>query len=152
MHAPKNGMFYVLDAKTGKFAVRRILFVPAVNWLLGLRQGPGRPILNPDANYGKTGKGWYLLGFQSHVWNPMSYQPGHGTDVHPDQLPQLRLCRRGGREDGQSDALHQHHQEAPRVPMPKMVDGPGSYLQAWDPVKKKTAWIQPEGYGPRPAP
>ena len=81
MHAPKNGIFYVLDAKTGKFISGKN-FVPTVNWMTGF-DANGRPILNPEANYAKTNKGFYLIGFQSHVWNPMSFSPHTGLVYLP---------------------------------------------------------------------
>ena len=81
MHAPKNGIFYVLDAKTGKFISGKP-FVPSVNWMSGM-DADGRPILNPEANYAKTGKGFNLVGFQSHVWNPMSFNPTTGLMYVP---------------------------------------------------------------------
>ena len=81
LHAPKNGIFYVLDAQTGKFISGKN-FVPTVNWMSGF-DANGRPILNPEANYAKTGKGFYLVGFQSHVWNPMSFSPQTGLVYLP---------------------------------------------------------------------
>ncbi len=47
MHAPKNGIFYVLDAHTGKF-ISGTPFVPKVNWMNGF-DANGRPLLNPEA-------------------------------------------------------------------------------------------------------
>jgi quinohemoprotein ethanol dehydrogenase len=143
MHAPKNGIFYVLDAKTGKFLSGHP-FVPAVNWMLGFEKD-GTPIPNPDANYGKTGKGWYLLGFQSHVWNPMSYNPDTGYVYIPTSNRTFGYVAEAGAKMG-NQMLSINITKKPQVPMPK-IDGPASYLTAWDPVKQKVAWTQPEGTG-----
>ncbi len=142
MHAPKNGVFYVLDARTGK-ALSADLFIPSANWLTGFDSN-FRPILNPDANYGKTGKGWYLVGFQSHVWNPMSFNPGTGYVYIPTNYGSFGYVAEAGAKMG-NQMLSIDITKRPQMPQPKMVDGPRSYLQAWDPVKRKTAWIQPEG-------
>ena len=54
MHAPKNGFFYVLDARTGKF-ISGTAFA-TVNWASGLDPVSGRPQVNPEAKYDITGK------------------------------------------------------------------------------------------------
>ena len=52
MQAPKNGYFYVLDRKTGKFISGAPL--QKITWAKGLDPKTGRPIINPDAHYGTT--------------------------------------------------------------------------------------------------
>ena len=73
MHAPKNGFFYTLDAKTGKFISGKP-FVKGINWASGLDPVTGVPTINPEAQYEKTGKPF--LGFPgaigAHSWTPMS--------------------------------------------------------------------------------
>ena len=54
MHAPKNGFFYVLDARTGKF-ISGTAFA-TVNWASGLDPVSGRPKVNPEAKYEITGE------------------------------------------------------------------------------------------------
>ena len=142
MHAPKNGVFYVLDAKTGK-ALSADLFIPSANWLTGFDQNL-RPILNPDANYGKTGKGWQLIGFQSHVWNPMSFSPKTGLMYIPTNYGTFGYVAKAGAKMG-NQMLSIDITARPEGPPQKMLDGPRSYLEAWDPVKRKVAWTQPEG-------
>jgi quinohemoprotein ethanol dehydrogenase len=142
MHAPKNGVFYVLDAKSGK-VLSADLFIPSANWLTGFDKDL-RPILNPEANYGKTGKGWYLVGFQSHVWNPMSFNPDTGLMYIPTNYGSYGYVAEAGAKMG-NQMLSINITKRPEGPPPKMVDGPRSYLLAWDPVKKKAAWIQPQG-------
>lgn len=143
MHAPKNGIFYVLDAKSGKVLSAKP-FVPSVNWMTGFDENY-RPILNPAANYGKTGKGWYLVGFQSHVWYPMSFNPETGLVYLPTNYASFGYVAEAGAKMG-NQLLSINIAKCPQVPAPKL-EGAGSYLLAWDPVKQKAAWTQREGTG-----
>ena len=141
MHAPKNGIFYVLDAKTGKFISGKP-FVPSVNWMSGM-DADGRPILNPEANYAKTGKGFNLVGFQSHVWNPMSFNPTTGLMYVPTNYGTYPYVAELGAKMG-NQMLGINIRKRPEAPAPKL-EGPRSYLLAWDPVNQKEAWKQLEG-------
>ncbi len=143
MHAPKNGVFYVLDAQTGK-VVSAKLFIPTANWLTGF-DGDFRPILNPEANYGKTDKGFYLVGFQSHVWYPMSFNPGTGLVYLPANYGSFGYVAEAGAKMG-NQLLSINITRRPQDPPPKL-DGAGNYLVAWDPVSQKAAWTQREGNG-----
>ena len=141
MHAPKNGIFYVLDAKSGKFISGKN-FVPSVNWMSGF-DANGRPILNPEANYAKTGKGFNLVGFQSHVWNPMSFNPDTGLVYVPTNYGTYPYVAELGAKMG-NQLLGINIRKRPEAPAPKL-EGPRSYLLAWDPVNQKEAWKQVEG-------
>ena len=143
MHAPKNGVFYVLDAKTGEVLSAK-LFVPTANWLTGFDEH-FRPILNPEANYGKTDKGFYLVGFQSHVWYPMSFNPGTGLVYLPTNYGSFGYVAEAGAKMG-NQLLSINIAKRPQGTPPK-VAGAGNYLVAWDPVKQKAAWEQREGNG-----
>jgi alcohol dehydrogenase (cytochrome c)/quinohemoprotein ethanol dehydrogenase len=83
MHAPKNGFFYVLDAKTGKF-ISGTAFAK-VNWASGLDPLSGRPNVNPEAKYDETGKAFtgYPGPYGAHTWHPMSYSPKTGLVYIP---------------------------------------------------------------------
>jgi alcohol dehydrogenase (cytochrome c)/quinohemoprotein ethanol dehydrogenase len=141
MHAPKNGIFYVLDAHTGKF-ISGTPFVPKVNWMTGF-DADGRPMLNPQANYAKTGKGFYLVGFQSHVWNPMSFNPQTGLVYLPTNYGSYPYVSELGAKMG-NQLLGINIRKRPEGTAP-VLEGPRSYLVAWDPVKRKEAWRQTEG-------
>lgn len=143
MHAPKNGVFYVLDAKSGK-VVSANLFVPTANWLTGFDKD-FRPILNPQADYGKTKEGFYLVGFQSHVWYPMSFNPGTGLVYVPTNYGSFGYVAEAGAKMG-NQLLSINIAKRPNGEPPK-VEGAGNYLVAWDPVKQKAAWEQREGNG-----
>jgi PQQ-dependent dehydrogenase (methanol/ethanol family) len=145
MHAPKNGIFYLLDAKTGKVLAAKP-FVPSVNWMTGFdKKDNYRPILNPAADYGKTGKGWWLVGFQSHVWYPMSFNPKTGLMYIPTNYAEFGYVAQAGAKMG-NQLLSINIAKCPEMPEPKLKDG-GSYLLAWDPVHMRPAWIQRKGTG-----
>lgn len=80
MTVPKNGFFYVLDAKTGKLLSAKPLVKLA--WASAYNLETGRPIETPISVGG--GKQWTV-----HNWWPMSYNPGTGlvyvpaSDRHP---------------------------------------------------------------------
>jgi alcohol dehydrogenase (cytochrome c)/quinohemoprotein ethanol dehydrogenase len=84
MHAPKNGFFYVLDAKTGKFISGKP-FVQGINWASGLDPVTGAPKINPEARYEVTGKPF--VGFPgaigAHSWTPMSMSAKTGLVYIP---------------------------------------------------------------------
>lgn len=91
MHAPKNGFFYVLDAKTGEFISGKP-FVEGINWAKGLDPKTGKPDVNPESKYELTGKPW--LGFPgavgAHSWTPMSFSPKTGLVYIPtNNAPQV---------------------------------------------------------------
>ncbi|QDH16523.1 PQQ-dependent dehydrogenase, methanol/ethanol family [Swingsia samuiensis] len=75
VHAPKNGFFYVLDAKTGEFISGKNYTY--VNWAKGLDPKTGRPIYNPNALWTETGKPWYGIpgDLGGHNFAAMSYDP-----------------------------------------------------------------------------
>ena len=91
MHAPKNGFFYTLDAKTGKFISGKP-FVQGINWASGLDPATGVPKVNPEARYEQTGKPF--LGFPgavgAHSWTPMSLSAKTGLVYIPvNNTPQV---------------------------------------------------------------
>ena len=83
LHAPKNGFFYVLDARTGKF-ISGTAFAK-VNWASGLDPVSGRPQVNPEAKYDITGEAFisYPGATGAHTWHPMSYSPKTGLVYIP---------------------------------------------------------------------
>ena len=145
MQAPKNGFFYVLDAGTGQLLSAEA-YVPGVNWAKGIDKKTGRPIINPEANYGKTGKGALVSPYfgGAHNWTPNSYSPATGlvyiaanqssyafVASHEDDNPmgqKLSISFRGNQEM-----------------MRKLKTPPVSlgYLLAWDPVAQKERWRAP---------
>jgi PQQ-dependent dehydrogenase (methanol/ethanol family) len=78
MQAPKNGFFYVLDARTGQFISARN-FVPQ-NWALRLDPVTGRPDVSPDARYDVTDRPTIVTPGPGggHSWHPWAYSPKTG--------------------------------------------------------------------------
>jgi alcohol dehydrogenase (cytochrome c)/quinohemoprotein ethanol dehydrogenase len=143
MHAPKNGMFYVIEAVTGKLLSGKP-YVPTVNWMTGL-DANGRPILNPEANYGKTGKGFHVVPSAggAHSWHPMAFSPDTGLVYIPTSYGSFPLVAEAGAKMG-NQLLSINVARRPNDPAPKL-DGAGAYLLAWDPVNMKEVWKQPQG-------
>ncbi|GHD03586.1 PQQ-dependent dehydrogenase, methanol/ethanol family [Novosphingobium pokkalii] len=86
MQAPKNGFFYVIDRQTGQFISGKN-YVP-VNWASGLDPVTGRPIENPEARYGQTGKPFIGMpgAAGAHSWHPMAFSPAAGLVYIPAQM------------------------------------------------------------------
>src|SRR5690606_29534468 len=144
LQAPKNGFIYVIEAATGK-VLSADLIVPGANWLTGFdKEDNWKPILNPNANIGKTGKGWTVVPFQTHVWSPQAFNPQTGLIYVPTRYASYGMVSQAGAMMGNqmlSIAIGQPPEFAP----PDLGTGPRSYLLAWDPVKREAAWKQTEG-------
>ncbi len=80
MQAPKDGFFYVLDRLTGQF-ISGTPFVQ-VNWAKGFDEA-GRPLVNPEAFYGKDPITIYPTAGGAHNWSPMSFNPATGLVYIP---------------------------------------------------------------------
>ncbi|MDR2216047.1 MAG: PQQ-dependent dehydrogenase, methanol/ethanol family [Nevskiaceae bacterium] len=145
MQAPKNGVFYVIEAATGK-VISANLFVPSANWLTGFdKDNNWKPILNPDANIGKTGKGWFVVPFQTHVWNPQSFNPETGLMYLPARYASYGMVSEAGAKMG-NQLLSINVAKRPEY-APPQLEGAGMYLLAWDPVNQREAWKNREGSG-----
>jgi alcohol dehydrogenase (cytochrome c)/quinohemoprotein ethanol dehydrogenase len=141
MQAPKNGVFYVLDATTGK-PYSADLFVPTANWLTGFDEN-FRPIINPEANYGQAdSKGFYVVPSYAgaHGWNPMAFNPDTGLMYIPTTYSSFPFVAEAGAKMG-NQLLSINVNKKPEGPAPQL-QGAGSYLLAWDPVQRKPRWEQ----------
>lgn len=140
MQAPKNGVFYVLDAHTGE-VLSADLFVPSANWMTGFDEDY-RPILNPEANYGRTDRGFHVVpsAAGAHSWHPMAFNPDTGLMYIPTNYSSFPLVAEAGAQMG-NQLLSINVRKSPEDPPPEL-DGSGSYLLAWDPVKREPAWQQ----------
>jgi quinohemoprotein ethanol dehydrogenase len=144
LHAPKNGYFYVLDAKTGGF-ISAGSIVPQ-NWTTGIDPKTGRPTINPEARYEKTGKPF--LGRPgpagAHNWNPMSFSPRTGLVYVPvGFMPSTFRAAQGWEpsEIGWQIGLDGDVGAPPGLAA--MVSAPRpsiSALVAWDPVAQAARW------------
>jgi PQQ-dependent dehydrogenase (methanol/ethanol family) len=143
MHAPKNGVFYVLDAYTGK-VLNAHLYVPTANWMTGF-DANFRPQLNPEANYGKIGNGFHVVPSAggAHSWHPMAFSPDTGLMYIPTTYGSFPLVAEAGAKMG-NQLLSINVAKRPKDPPPKL-EGAGNYLLAWDPVNMREVWKQPQG-------
>ncbi|HXC59660.1 MAG TPA: PQQ-dependent dehydrogenase, methanol/ethanol family [Steroidobacteraceae bacterium] len=138
MQIPKNGVFYVIEAGTGKVQSAQLV-VPFANWLTGFDKANNwAPVLNPDANFGKTGKGWFVVPFQTHVWYPQSYNPNTGLFYVGVRYATYGMVSEAGAKMG-NQLLSINVAKRPEMAAPKL-EGTGGWLVAWDPVKQKEVW------------
>ena len=150
LHAPKNGFFYVLDAKSGQFLSGKP-FAP-VNWAKGLDPVTGKPDIVPAAFYDKTGVPFVSVpgAVGAHSWQPMSFSPKTGLVYIPANLAGFPYKAAGKdwqpKPIGFNTAL-----DGASVAMPadsKMRAGAlaatTGALIAWDPVKQRAAWTVPQ--------
>ena len=143
MQIPKNGVFYVIEAATGKVLSAQ-LTVPFANWLTGFDKANNwKPILNPDANYGKTRKGWYVVPFQTHVWYPQSFNPNTGLMYVGIRYASFGYVAELGAKMG-NQLLGINIAKRPEM-APLALDGGGQWLTAWDPVTQKEVWRAKDG-------
>lgn len=136
MTVPKNGFFYVLDAKTGKF-ISGDKLIP-VNWASHIDKKTGRPVTLPDARYwerpnektiavpGPYGahNAWQAMAYNQKtglVYVPMIYAP---TLVEPDPLSKVGGVFFDMYYGSSGDPKWKSYGE----------------LVAWDPVKQKARW------------
>jgi alcohol dehydrogenase (cytochrome c)/quinohemoprotein ethanol dehydrogenase len=145
MQAPKNGFFYVIDRETGQLISARP-FVP-VNWATGVDAVTGRPIENPEARYGETGKPFVAQPGPggAHSWQPMSYSPRTHLVYLPAMemsFPYVPAAARTTRQlawntgvDFDAGSLPQD--EAVKAAIKSQLKG---HLAAWDPVQQREVW------------
>lgn len=143
MQAPKNGVFYVIEAATGQ-VLSADLFVPSANWMTGFDEN-FRPILNPEANYGKTDRGFHVVpsAAGAHSWHPMAFSPRTGLMYIPTNYSSFPLVAEAGAKMG-NQLLSINVGKRPEDPAPEL-QGAGSYLLAWDPVQRAPVWEQRMG-------
>ena len=111
MTVPKHGIYYVLDAKTGKLLSAKPIV--KVNWATSIDLATGKAVEVPAAAGG--GKQWTV-----HNWWPMSYDPGTGLVYIPatDRKPNTHAAVETGEW---------------------MQDTEGKLI-AWDPVNQSERW------------
>ncbi len=109
--APKNGFFYILDAKTGKLLSAKPLV--KTTWASSYDLETGKSVLIPASQGG--GRQWTV-----HNWWPMSYDTFTGLVYIP--TTDRRSETKGAVEAGESG------------------EGLFGRLMAWDPIAESTRW------------
>lgn len=160
MQANKNGFYYVIDRVTGKF-ISGQPFVQ-VTWAKGLDEATGRPIVNPEAHYGKDSIPITPGPGGAHNWSPMSFNPAAGLVYIPATIAGSfnyqaddKFEYKPGRQNmgtifafGPNGPINQDKAlPAPPAIGPKPLEGERGALVAWDPVTQTQKWIAPGGGG-----
>jgi quinohemoprotein ethanol dehydrogenase len=99
MQANKDGFYYVIDRLTGAFISAEPFSY--VTWAQGIDQETGRPIINPEAHYDRTGQRPQLV---ADV-----VQPQHGSDLHSHDDTEQHHSRGPGGLRIQSDRDESGH-------------------------------------------
>jgi quinohemoprotein ethanol dehydrogenase len=132
MEAPKNGFFYVLDAKTGKLLNKPQKFAKA-NWAKEIDFKTGRPVMDPEAEYWNRPEGSvvYPSPIGARNWHPMSYNPKTGLVY----IPVMNLAAKMSIDRSITSFGGQ-------VNMDMLYGLPESNfpLVAWDPIKQTKRW------------
>jgi PQQ-dependent dehydrogenase (methanol/ethanol family) len=143
-HAPKNGIFYVLDRATGELISAQPY--TKINWATGVDMKTGRPIETPIARYAGPNPPPVVPGpVGAHSWQPMSYDPQTGlvyipvNDVgfkyeDPKHFETKKLAANYG-----IDVVAAGMPQDPNAKKAILnsVDGK---LVAWDPIHQKEVW------------
>jgi quinohemoprotein ethanol dehydrogenase len=136
LHAPKNGFFYVLDARTG--ALLSADKIGDVNWASRIDLKSGRPVENPAARY-------YTLPGKSalvnpgpvgvHNWHAMSFDEETGLIYIPLTNVAVRysMLSQAGLLGGDTVTDYYAGMADPR-------QHPMGQLLAWDPVARRARW------------
>jgi quinohemoprotein ethanol dehydrogenase len=145
MQAPKNGFFYVLDRVSGELISANNFAV--VNWASGIDMKTGRPIENPSARYGETGKPWLSLPGPggAHNWQPMAFSPLTGlvylpvTDIAFVYIPDAKY---GPKKQAFNVGIDFAAGSLPedQAALAQIKSSMKGHLAAWNPATQKEVW------------
>ncbi len=165
LHAPKNGLFYVLDRTDGKLLSARPF--AQVNWLKSIDPVSGRPTVDREAvDYRNGPKLVFPSIIGAHSWQPMAYSPKTGL-VYLPTLEAGNIIYDITPERGYRPSLFNANVgfafmpgiEASKASLPlpvqRVIDAGilqrGGFdlrmralLQAWDPIAGKAVWTVPD--------
>jgi quinohemoprotein ethanol dehydrogenase len=141
LHAPKNGFFFVIDRKTGKFISAKN-FVD-VNWASGYDKN-GRPIETAIARVVDRPREIIPSAYGARNWHSMSFNPQTGLAYMPVQGVPINLM---DNKDWKFNAVRPgepHSGMGWNIAMLANVEPPKSApfgrLIAWDPVTQSQRW------------
>jgi quinohemoprotein ethanol dehydrogenase len=151
MQAPKNGFFYVLDRLTGELLSAEPY--TGVSWARGVDLKTGRPMVNPEADYGTQPVTIAPSGFGAHNWAPQAFSPQTGLLYVPVSLGSTFVFARHEKFEFTPGVMNlgivmgRGRSGQPPAPEPPMTgpEGRGPHLLAWDPVAQKERWRRPGG-------
>jgi quinohemoprotein ethanol dehydrogenase len=89
MQAPKNGFFYVLDAKSGELISAEPF--TAISWATHVSKETGRPVETPQARFYRTQQAFTSLQPPNgaHTWHSMSFSPVTGLMYIPIHMQEF---------------------------------------------------------------
>jgi PQQ-dependent dehydrogenase (methanol/ethanol family) len=134
MTAPKNGFFYVFDARTGKLVNQPKAFT-TVNWASHIDMTTGRPVKLPGAEWWKKGPEGAVVfpyGLGAHNWMPMAFSPDTGLVYIPAADAATRYFADPRVLVGRVDVDNYHSRDHGGPFKGKLV--------AWDPVTQTARW------------
>lgn len=135
MTAPKNGFFYVLDARTGKFISAKN--VTPVNWASHIDPKTGRPVRLRDANYWERPTEPTVVSpgpYGARNWQAMAYNERTGLVYFPVIVaPTLIEPDPNAKVGGISFDMYYGSRGDKKWPA-------YGELVAWDPVTQKERW------------
>jgi quinohemoprotein ethanol dehydrogenase len=144
LHAPKNGLFYVIDRENGALiSAKPFTFI---NWASGVDMKTGRPIESDLARYPRVDSPPIVPGpLGAHNWQPMSYSPLTGLTYIPVNEVGFNFKSQEDFEFKNSAMNFGIDMVAAGMPQdPKIkkaiLDSVKGKLVAWDPVQQKQAW------------
>lgn len=148
MQAPKNGFFYVLDAKTGK-VISAEKYIP-LDWAEKVDLATGRPVMAETAYYPKGHPSSPLPGpFGGHNWQPMAFSPKTGLVYFPSHEVRGFYQQPDNVADFKFTSGVRNYGTGARIDRPPTLTPPAAgvvndsvfgELVAWDPVAGKPRW------------
>lgn len=144
LHAPKNGIFYVIDRATGALISAKPC--THITWATGVDMKSGRPLETPSARYSGGKTELVIPGpLGAHSWQPMSYSPLTGLVYIPIQDagfpyqsdPDFKM-----RALAHNNGLDMTAAGMPQDPSIKkaILGSVTGRLVAWDPIQQKQVW------------
>ncbi|MFZ0583895.1 MAG: PQQ-dependent dehydrogenase, methanol/ethanol family [Candidatus Acidiferrales bacterium] len=144
LHAPKNGIFHVLDRATGELISAKPY--TRITWASGVDMKTGRPIESALARYPGGKPELVIPGpLGAHSWQPMAYSPLTGLVYVPIQdagFPyesDADFKMRALAYDNGVDFAAAGMPQDPKIKS-AIIGSVTGRLVAWDPVAQKQAW------------
>jgi len=144
LHAPKDGLFYVIDRETGALiSAKPFTFL---NWASGVDLKTGRPIESVTARYPRANSPPIVPGpAGAHSWQPMSYSPLTGLVYIPVNELGFNFKTPADFEFKNQAPNYGVDMVAAGMPQdPKVksaiLDTVKGKLVAWDPVEQNQKW------------
>ncbi|MGA7917326.1 MAG: PQQ-dependent dehydrogenase, methanol/ethanol family [Candidatus Acidiferrales bacterium] len=144
LHAPKNGIFYVIDRATGALISAKPY--THITWVSGVDMKTGRPIETALARYPGGKPEMVIPGpLGAHSWQPMAYSPLTGLVYIPIQdagfpyQSDADFKMRGLAYDNGVDFAAAGMPQDPKIKK-AIIGSVTGRLVAWDPVRQKQMW------------